>query len=532
MTDGFLRQPQPGLRRQRRVPLLRLEPQLHRAHGLLRGQPRHRDAPAGHGRPAPRRRGAALRRATVGARDDKKAAPAPFRIDPEGLDQADLSRCPSRPGNYFFLKAGKGKVLWASVDAFTESEYEEIFKPSRARQVDAPHLRHGRPQGSRRSTDKVRDFALRTNGEQLLVRREADLYTTSVDKAFGSKAAGDKLNLSGLVYTRRPPEGVAPDLQRRLALVPRFLLRRQLARPRLEGHGRQVPRLHPRPVIAGRAELGPVPDGRRALRLAHLRRRRRLRPGRDARLARLHRPARRRPRPRQGRRALQARPDLRPDRHQPQPRRRRSSGPTSPSRKATSSSPSTARRSRPATTTSSSSRRRRARRSRSRSTPRPSTDGRQDLRGRAAPQRHAAALLPLDRATTSTPIDKATGGRVGYMHINAMGSGGIGEFDKFWRAFRYKEGIIIDVRAQLRRLDGVFPHRQARAGADGLQRPARHGPVPLPRLGRQRQLRRHLQREQRLGRRGLRRALQGAQARARSSASRRGAAWSASSTSS
>ena len=32
------------------------------------------------------------------------------------------------------------------------------------------------------------------------------------------------------------------------------------------------------------------------------------------------------------------------------------------------------------------------------------------------------------------------------MHINAMGSGGIGEFDKFWRAFRYKEGLMIDVR--------------------------------------------------------------------------------------
>jgi tricorn protease len=41
---------------------------------------------------------------------------------------------------------------------------------------------------------------------------------------------------------------------------------------------------------------------------------------------------------------------------------------------------------------------------------------------------------------------QATDGRVGYMHINAMGSGGIGEFDKFWRAFRYKEGIILDLR--------------------------------------------------------------------------------------
>ncbi len=41
---------------------------------------------------------------------------------------------------------------------------------------------------------------------------------------------------------------------------------------------------------------------------------------------------------------------------------------------------------------------------------------------------------------------KASDGKVGYMHINAMGAGGIGEFDKFWRAFRYKDGLIIDVR--------------------------------------------------------------------------------------
>jgi tricorn protease len=41
---------------------------------------------------------------------------------------------------------------------------------------------------------------------------------------------------------------------------------------------------------------------------------------------------------------------------------------------------------------------------------------------------------------------KASDGKLGYMHINAMGSGGLAEFDKFWRAFRYKDGIIVDVR--------------------------------------------------------------------------------------
>ena len=41
---------------------------------------------------------------------------------------------------------------------------------------------------------------------------------------------------------------------------------------------------------------------------------------------------------------------------------------------------------------------------------------------------------------------KASNGDVGYMHITAMGGGGIMQFDKFWRAFRYKKGLVIDVR--------------------------------------------------------------------------------------
>jgi tricorn protease len=32
------------------------------------------------------------------------------------------------------------------------------------------------------------------------------------------------------------------------------------------------------------------------------------------------------------------------------------------------------------------------------------------------------------------------------MHITALSSGYVAQFDKFWRAFRYKKGLIIDVR--------------------------------------------------------------------------------------
>ena len=43
-------------------------------------------------------------------------------------------------------------------------------------------------------------------------------------------------------------------------------------------------------------------------------------------------------------------------------------------------------------------------------------------------------------------VDKLSHGELGYMHISAMSDQNIGEFDKFWRAFRYKKGIVIDVR--------------------------------------------------------------------------------------
>jgi tricorn protease len=43
-------------------------------------------------------------------------------------------------------------------------------------------------------------------------------------------------------------------------------------------------------------------------------------------------------------------------------------------------------------------------------------------------------------------VDKLSNGQLGYMHISAMSDVNIGEFDKFWRAFRYKKGIVIDVR--------------------------------------------------------------------------------------
>ena len=49
-------------------------------------------------------------------------------------------------------------------------------------------------------------------------------------------------------------------------------------------------------------------------------------------------------------------------------------------------------------------------------------------------------------ANNIAAVDKASNGQLGYMHLTAMGDQNIGQFDKYWRAFRYKKGIVIDVR--------------------------------------------------------------------------------------
>src|SRR6185436_15130828 len=44
-------------------------------------------------------------------------------------------------------------------------------------------------------------------------------------------------------------------------------------------------------------------------------------------------------------------------------------------------------------------------------------------------------------------VDRATGGRVGYLHIPDMGAAGIAEFIKAYYPQIRKEGLVIDVRS-------------------------------------------------------------------------------------
>ena len=131
-------------------------------------------------------------------KEEKKAGAEAFRVDVEGLSQR-VFPLPVEPGNYFYLKAGRGKVLWASVDKFTDDEYEEIFKPRGATKWDL-HIFDVAEKKEVVLGEKVREYGLSTNGEQLIVRKGEDIFTSSVDKAQQSKGLGEQLDLATLVY--------------------------------------------------------------------------------------------------------------------------------------------------------------------------------------------------------------------------------------------------------------------------------------------------------------------------------------------
>lgn len=378
-----------------------------------------------------------------GVKDDPKAAPVPFRIDTEGLVKRTYP-LPVPAGNDFWLKAGKGKVLWASVDEFTEGEYEDIFKNKYGATQWTLHIFDMAGRKDVTLTDKVRDFALSTNGEQLLVRREGDFYTTSVDKAFGSKSAGDTLNLSGLVY--------AVDLQKEWHQIFNDAWRWYRDFFYDAGfHGHDWKAMGDKyrayiPFLSSRAELNWVLSqmvGELSVSHTYV-------GGGDY-----------------GPGATPSSPvftgllgaDLVPDKASGLYKLARIYGPTDINLNlpgplvrpdiavkegdfllAIDGTPlkagddyfkllqTTAGKKIKITVNA-----------------RPSMEGSKTYDVEPVRSDNQMRYFAWIRENIAA-IDKATGGRVGYMHINAMGGGGIGEFDKYWRAFRYKDGVIIDVR--------------------------------------------------------------------------------------
>jgi tricorn protease len=375
--------------------------------------------------------------------EEKKSEAVPFRIDTEGLAKRTFP-LPVPASNYFYLKAGKGKVLWASVDKFTEDEYEEIFKPRQEATKWALHIFDMADRKDVTLNDKIRDFFLSANGDKLLIRRDADFYTTTVEKAFASKASGEKLNLSGLVYM--------VDLQKEWNQI--FTDAWRWYRDFFYDtgfHGRDWKAMGDKyrayiPFLSSRAELNWVLSqmvGELCVSHTYV-------GGGDF-----------------GPGATPSSPvftgllgaDIVPDKSSGLYKLAKIYGPTEINLNlpgplvrpdiavkegdfllAINGTPlkagddyfkllqTTAGKKVKVTVNA-----------------RPAAEGAKTYEVEPVRSDNTMRYFRWIQDNIKT-IEKATEGRVGYMHINAMGGGGIGEFDKYWRAFRYKDGVILDLR--------------------------------------------------------------------------------------
>ncbi len=132
------------------------------------------------------------------SKSDKSDAPAEKRVELDGI-AARMFPLPVPAGNYFYLKAGKGKVAWCSVPRFGEDEYEEVFKPRGATKWTL-HIFDMAAKELRTVEDRIADYALSVGGERLVCRAGNSVFLTTLQGAYDSRRIGDGVSLERMIY--------------------------------------------------------------------------------------------------------------------------------------------------------------------------------------------------------------------------------------------------------------------------------------------------------------------------------------------
>jgi tricorn protease len=138
------------------------------------------------------------------AKADAKGTTPAIRIDLDGIGSR-VFEAPVEPGNYYYLKAGKGRVTFAQRDEYGEDEAEETFTPS-GREKLKLHVFDVADAKDVVLDPKISDWKLSANREQAIVRKGSSYYVTPVAKLYASKSLGDKLTLDNMSYRVVPRE--------------------------------------------------------------------------------------------------------------------------------------------------------------------------------------------------------------------------------------------------------------------------------------------------------------------------------------
>jgi tricorn protease len=138
----------------------------------------------------------------AGSREPSKGE---FRVDLAGLSSRTFP-LPVPAGNYFHLKAGRNLITWSSIDTFTDSEIEEIFKPGGAEKWTL-HVFDMAGQKDTAVDGTIIDWRLSANREQAIVRRTAGYQVAALERlASNPKAGGPRLSLERMSLQVKPVE--------------------------------------------------------------------------------------------------------------------------------------------------------------------------------------------------------------------------------------------------------------------------------------------------------------------------------------
>jgi tricorn protease len=137
----------------------------------------------------------------------EKGAAADRKTEPFRIDLADLAQrvfpLPVKSGNYFYLKGGKAGVTWASIDTFSEDEIGEVFAPSGADKWTL-HYFDTAAQKDTAVEPTISDWRLSANREYLVAKAGNTYHAGAVDKLAGGKSLGARLNLDQMTYRVHP----------------------------------------------------------------------------------------------------------------------------------------------------------------------------------------------------------------------------------------------------------------------------------------------------------------------------------------
>ncbi len=124
---------------------------------------------------------------------------AQFRIDLKGIDLRTYP-LPTKAGNYFYLKAGKNCVMWGSKPEFTEDSYDVLLKPNDYTYTDF-HIFNMKDKKEVTLKSKVNKYFVSLNGENVITKTTKGIFTAKVDSLFKTKEFKDKVSTDKMVYT-------------------------------------------------------------------------------------------------------------------------------------------------------------------------------------------------------------------------------------------------------------------------------------------------------------------------------------------